>query len=79
MFQYFGVKTFPVRDMKRCYLQKNICPTMRDFRKALVAIKWYSSIIPIAHSIIYHYQKSQKELISGANVVAGTEAPEDLH
>ena len=31
---YFGVKTFPVGDMKRCYLQKKICATIRDFRKA---------------------------------------------
>ena len=30
---YFGVKTFPVRDMKRCYLQKKMCATIRDFRE----------------------------------------------
>ena len=31
---YFGVKTFPVRAMKRCYLQKKMCATIRDCRKA---------------------------------------------
>ena len=33
--QYFGVKTFPALDMKRCYLQKNICATVRDLKKPL--------------------------------------------
>ena len=36
--QCFGVKMFPVWDIKRCYLQKKICATIWDFRKALVAI-----------------------------------------
>ena len=26
---------FPARDMRRCYLQKKICATIRDFKKAL--------------------------------------------
>ena len=26
---------FPVRDMKRCYLQKKICVTIWDFKKGL--------------------------------------------
>ena len=34
--QYFGVQTFPARDMKRCHLQKKICETIRDFKKALL-------------------------------------------
>ena len=32
------VKTFPVRDMKCCYLQKKIGATIQGFRKALVTI-----------------------------------------
>ena len=34
--QYFGVKTFPAWDMKRCYLQKKICATIRDLKKGLI-------------------------------------------
>ena len=34
--QYFGVKTFPAWDMKRCYLQKKICATVWDFKKVLI-------------------------------------------
>ena len=39
---YFGVKTFPVRAMKRCYLQQKMCATIRDCRKLLII--WYSWI-----------------------------------
>ena len=35
ILQYFGVKTLPARDMKRCYLEKEIWATIRDFKKAL--------------------------------------------
>ena len=38
MFIYFGIKTFPERYINRCYLQKELCVTIRDFIKALVAI-----------------------------------------
>ena len=33
---------FSAGDMKHCYLQKKICVTIWDFRKALVTITWYS-------------------------------------
>ena len=42
IFQYYGVKTFPAGDMKRCYLQKKIFQTIGDFKKALVGVTWYS-------------------------------------
>ena len=42
MFQYYDVKTFTARDMKHCYLQEKIFVTIQGFKKALVAITWYS-------------------------------------
>ena len=33
---------FPAGDMKRSYLQKTNFVAIRDFKKALVAITWYS-------------------------------------
>ena len=40
--------------MKRCYLQKKIYATIRNFRKALVAIIWYSWIT------LWHYRLREK-------------------
>ena len=34
LYDDLDVKTFPVRAMKRCYLQKKMCATIRDCRKA---------------------------------------------
>ena len=42
--RYFGAKTFPARDMKRFHLQKKICETIRDFKKALLK----NSIVTLA-------------------------------
>ena len=38
-----------------------------------------SEFTPINHSIIYHYQRSQKKFFCGAKVIEGPEAPEGLY
>ena len=68
---------FPEQDIKRWYLQKKLCVTIRDFIKALVVITWYSWIILrqceenyfasifkwLYHSIIYYNQEAKKSFL----------------
>ena len=90
---YFGVKTFPVRDMKRCYLQIKATgiTAIRDFRKAFsgvfVRLLAWKRGLPgpkfsfeiLSPSPTLSLTKSQKGLICEEKVIEGPEAPMDLH
>ena len=56
--QHFGVKTLPVQDMERCYLQKKICVTTWDFKNDLVVVVWLLHGIHELHCGINVYKKN---------------------
>ena len=58
ILQHFGVKTLPVQDMERCYLQKKICVTTWDFKNDLVVVVWLLHGIHELHCGINVYKKN---------------------